>query len=260
MANEVATRKGSFSELLTTELEQNTAALPANFNISKYVKNSIALLNGNDALKEFNRKYGNEQIRLGLMTAAYSGLDASRNECYLIPYGSQINFVASWKGMMQYAKRYNKNVSHFKVDIIREGDVFEYGSKNGNDFYDHKISGIGGNKPIIGAFANCTYNDGHNQLEVMGIDEIDRVKSQSKAKNGTAWAKFPEEMYKKVVVRRLCKRILTEDDDNFDRAEDDLILTNGIDIETNTAELAKRDIAAGENTVDFVEADAKVVM
>ena len=260
MANEVATRKGSFSELLTTELEQNTAALPANFNISRYVKNSIALLNGNDALKEFNRKYGNEQIRLGLLTAAYSGLDASRGECYLIPYASQINFVASWKGMMQYAKRNNKMLHHFKVGIIHEGDVFEYGSKNGDDFYDHKITSVGGNKRIVGAYANCTYSDGHNQLEVMSIEELEAARSQSKAKNGTAWAKFQEEMFKKVVMRRLCKRILTDENDDFDRTEDELILSNGIDIETDTKELSKREIAAGENSEDFIEADAKVVM
>lgn len=260
MANEVATRKGSFSELLTTELEQNTAALPANFNISRYVKNSIALLNGNDALKEFNRKYGNEQIRLGLLTAAYSGLDASKNHCYLIPYGSQINFVASWKGMMVYAKQHNKDIDYFKVGIIREGDTFECGSKNGDDYYEHKMSGVGLKKPIVGAFANCRYKDGHCQLEVMDIGELDNAKSQSKAKNGTAWGRFPEEMYRKVVMRRLCKRILEDEEDDFDKSQEDLILTNGIDIETNTAELAKREIAAGENSEDFIESDARVVM
>ena len=54
MANEVANRSATFSEVLTSELVANSEALPKGFSIPRYVKNCLALLNGNDALKEFN--------------------------------------------------------------------------------------------------------------------------------------------------------------------------------------------------------------
>jgi len=257
MANELANRNATFSEVLTSELVANSEALPKGFSIPRYVKNCIALLNGNDALKEFNKKYGNEQIKIGLLTAAYSGLDASQGQCFLIPYGSQINFVASWKGMTVLATRKSiKPIDHFTVSIVREGEVFQYGSDNGNDYYKHQINCIAEDKRIIGAYACCQYTDGQRQLEVMSLSELEAARSQSKARNSMAWAKFPEEMYKKVVLRRLCKRIPMDDLDPTDMD----VFNNGVDIETDTKELAKRDIAAGENSVDFVEAEVRTVM
>ena len=60
--NEVSTQN-QFSLSLQTALEESRDALPADFNIARFVQNSIALLNGNDSLIEFGKKYGTAQIK-----------------------------------------------------------------------------------------------------------------------------------------------------------------------------------------------------
>ena len=44
----------------------------------------------------------------------------------------------------------------------------------------------------------------------MSKEQLDAAKRMSKAQTGTAWKFFPEEMYKKTIIRRLCKGIPVE--------------------------------------------------
>ena len=61
----------NFSLALTNDLESNKAALPANFNVARFVQNSVALLNNNDTLAKFAKEHGTAQIKAGLMRAAF---------------------------------------------------------------------------------------------------------------------------------------------------------------------------------------------
>ena len=58
MPNEVVTAKPKFSVVLTEELNMQRDALPRDLNITRFVNNSIALLNGNETLAAFAKKYG----------------------------------------------------------------------------------------------------------------------------------------------------------------------------------------------------------
>src|SRR5690606_34881131 len=61
---------------------------------------------------------------------------------------------------------------------------------------------------ILGAFAVCLFEDGGMVYEVMSTKDIeDTRKNYSKQANGQAWTKSKGEMYKKTVLRRLCKNI-----------------------------------------------------
>ena len=59
---------------------------------------------------------------------------------------------------------------------------------------------------IIGAFAVCQFEDGGLQYDVMSRKSLDQTRKASRMANGPAW-KFEEEMFKKTVLRRLCKHI-----------------------------------------------------
>ena len=254
MANEVDVKRPSFSESLTTELTNVKDALPANFNIPRFVQNSLALLNGNDTLVKFNKQYGSAQIKTGLMRAAYLGLDALNSECYLIPYGSTINFVTSYTGMMKMVKKYSQNkVKRITVDILHEGDDIAASIEDGKKRLSMRINPLSKN-PVIGAVAQCIFDDGDVEYEVMQIDELKAVRNQSKAKNSLAWSTFTEEMYKKVVIRRLCKRITLDLDSDIIREFD-----SGIELETDQKELRNREVQANENSEDFIEVESEVV-
>ena len=196
------------AEVLANELALPSVsdALPKDFNKARFVQNAVALMNENKDLS----KYTQAQIVPGLLKGAYLGLDFFNRECYLIPYGSDLQFQIDYKGSIKLAKKYAvRPVDEIYARIVREGDEFSEEVRNNEPIINFKPKPFNNGK-IIGAFAVCQYKDGGAKVEVMSIDQLDTAKRMSKAQSGTAWKFFAEEMYKKTVIRRLCKGIPIE--------------------------------------------------
>lgn len=245
MANEVATKE-TFSTALSAELEAQKAALPENFNTARFVQNSIALLNNNDVLADFAKKHGTAQIKAGLMRGAFLGLDALNSEMYLVPYGSQLTFMPSYKGMVKLATKYStRPIKSIYAKCVREGDTFEEVIEHGNPTINFKAVPFS-DKPIIGVFAVCLYEDGGTIYEVMSKADVEQCRKSSKAKNSPAWAGFWSEMAKKTVLRRLAKSISIDMDAKAAEAFD-----SGLEL-ADSAELAKKEIAENANTEELV--------
>ena len=254
MANEVATRD-TFSTMLTTELENNRAALPADFNIARFTQNSLALLNSNDVLKKFAKQYGTTQIKVGLMRGAYLGLDSLNAEMYLIPYGSQLNFMPSYKGMVKLCMRYStRPIKSIYAKCVREGDEFEEVIIGGEPSINFKPVPFS-DKPIIGVFGICNFADGGCTYEVMSRDEVEQCRKSSKAQNSPAWKSYWSEMAKKTVLRRLSKSITLDMDAKGFEA-----MNAGLEIETDVREQVKNEIREEANQTPFdVEFDEEEV-
>lgn len=244
--NEVATKE-TFSTALSAELNANRAALPQNFNIDRYVQNAIALLNGNETLQEFAKKYGTTQIKAGLMRGAYQGLDAMQQELYLVPYGSTLNYMPSFKGMSKMAKRYSiRPVKDIYAKVVRAGDTFEEVIADGVPSINYKAVPFN-NSEIVGVFAVCLFEDGGLLYETMSREDVENCRKSSKAKNSPAWSQFWDQMACKTVIRRLCKNIELDMD-----ADSKEFFDAGTEIETNVVEVSRREIEENANTEEFV--------
>ena len=253
MPNEVATNKPKFSVALTEELNMQRDALPRDFNITRFVNNSIALLNGNEPLIKFMKQYGTDQIKMGLIRGAYLGLDAMNGEMYLVPYGSTINFMPSYIGMQKLCMKYSaRPIKTIYAKVVREGDEFSEEIVNGEPSIAFKPKAFNTGK-IVGAFAVCLYADGGMVYEVMSLNELEQCRKSSKAKNSPAWDRFTQMMYRKTVLRRLAKSIPLDMDDKLADA-----MNAGLEIETDAAELAKREIEEHGNSEELV-IDAETV-
>ena len=254
MANAVATKQTDFSTALTTELETQREALPKDFNIPRFVQNSLALLNGNDTLQDFAKANGTTQIKHGLLRGAYLGLDALNNEMYLVPYGKTLNFMPSYKGMVKLAQKYStREIKTIYAKGVREGDEFEEVIDHGEPSINFKAVPFN-DKPVIGVFAVCQYKDGGMVYEVMSRADVEQCRKSSKAKNSPAWSSFWLEMAKKTVLRRLCKNLSIDMDAKTAEAFD-----SGLEIETDVKELAKKEIEENANTEELViESEATV--
>ena len=236
----------SFSLALTNDLESQRAALPADFNIPRFVQNSVALLNGNDTLMEFARKHGTAQIKAGLMRGAYQGLDALNGEMYLVPYGSTLNFMQSYKGDVKMVKKYSQRpIKDIYAKLVRQGDVFEESIVNGEQTINFKPMPFN-DGDIVGAFAVCLYQDGGMICDSMSLKDLENTRSASKAKNSPAWSRFTGQMYLKTVLHRLCKHLSIDMDANARAAFD-----AGTEMETDAAELSSREISENANTEDL---------
>ena len=193
------------SIVLTSELERPSVieALPSDFNRARFVQNTVALVQGSDEL------FRMPQAKLVpvLLKGAYLGLDFFNKECYAVPYGQQLQFMPSYKGMVKLCKRFSRRpLTDVYAHVVRDGDEFESGMEDGHEYVRFKPKPFN-DAPIVGAFAVAQYADGGIKVEVMSKAQLDAVKRMSKAQSGTAWKFFADEMYRKVCVRRLCKGI-----------------------------------------------------
>ena len=241
-------KKDAFSTALMESLNEQKAALPSDFNVTRFVQNSVALLNGNEVLMDFAKKNptGIAQIKAGLMRGAFLGLDALNQEMYLVPYGSTLNFMASYKGMVKMATKYaTRPIKSIYAKVVREGDEFQEVIIGGEPSINFKPKPFN-NGPIIGAFAVCQFSDGGIQYEAMSRDDIEQCRKHSKAKNGPAW-NFYSEMAKKTVLRRLSKHLPIDMDA---RAKE--MFEAGTEMETDEKELADREIAENGNSEELV--------
>lgn len=176
-------------------------ALPGDLNTQRFVQNAIAAVSGNEQLA----RYTPAQLAPAIMRGAMLGLDFFNKEAYLVPYGQQVQFQPSYTGLVKIAKKYG-HVTDVKAEVVREGDVFEMEMENGRQTLRFEPKPFN-DAPIVGAFAVATMDDGTTRVERMTKRQLDNVKMTSKAQGGNAWKLFPEEMYRKTVVRRLCKGI-----------------------------------------------------
>lgn len=245
MTNEVATTQKSFSVVLTEKLDSVSEALPKDFNKARFVQNALALVNDNPNIA----KYGQAKIMSGLLKGAYLGLDFYSKECYLVPYGNDLNYQTDYRGAKKLAKKYSiRPIKDIYAKLVREGDEFEEAIEHGEQFINFRPKAFN-DAPIIGAFAVCLYEDGGCQYDTMSLADLENTRKSSKASNSPAWKNFTGEMYKKTVLHRLCKHIELD----FENPTQRSLFADGMEIETDTEKIVEAEINKNANTVDFDE-------
>ena len=248
--NEVAL---TFGEQLTDKLIDVEQALPKDFNKTRFVQNSLAVLNEKPELAKINKN----QLMLGLLKGAYLGLDFHNKECYLIAYGNSVQFQTDYKGEIKFTKRYSiRPIKDIYAKVVRDGDEFEEKIIDGQASVNFKPKAFN-NGAILGAFAVCLFEDGGMIYETMSKDDIENVRtSYSKSANSKAWKNSFDEMAKKTVLRRLCKHI----DCDFESIEARNAWEDGSDTEFPVVE-RERDTTVVDAfaTDDVIDAEIKEV-
>lgn len=235
----------NFSIVLADKLDSVSDALPKDFNKARFVQNALALVNENPNIA----KYGQQKIMAGLLKGAYLGLDFYSKECYLVPYGNDLNYQTDYRGAKKLAKKYSiRPIKDIYAKLVHEGDLFEEKIVDGDQSFDFKPKPFNDGK-IIGAFAVVLYTDGGIAYDTMSLADLENTRKSSKASNSPAWKNFTGEMYKKTVLHRLCKHIELD----FENPTQQNMFLSGMEIETDQQKIAENEIAENENSVDFPE-------
>ena len=244
----------NFSIVLADKLDSVSDALPKDFNKARFVQNALALVNENPNIA----KYGQQKIMAGLLKGAYLGLDFYSKECYLVPYGNDLNYQTDYRGAKKLAKKYSiRPIKDIYAKLVHDGDLFEEKIIGGEQSFDFKPKPFNDGK-IIGAFAVVLYTDGGMAYDTMSLADLENTRKASKASNSPAWKNFTGEMYKKTVLHRLCKHIELD----FENPTQQNMFLSGMDIETDQQKIAENEIAENANSVDFPEdvvVESKVV-
>lgn len=238
----------NFSIVLADKLDSVSDALPKDFNKARFVQNALALVNENPNIA----KYGQQKIMAGLLKGAYLGLDFYSKECYLVPYGNDLNYQTDYRGAKKLAKKYSiRPIKDIYAKLVHDGDLFEEKIVDGEQSFDFKPKPFNDGK-IIGAFAVVLYTDGGMAYDTMSLADLENTRKASKASNSPAWKNFTGEMYKKTVLHRLCKHIELD----FENPTQQNMFLSGMEIETDTEKIVEAEIANNANQIEFSEVDA----
>jgi recombination protein RecT len=243
MANDLILK--SVHSNLNTLLESKADALPQDFNKTRFLQNSITVLQDTKGIEKCNAL----SVARTMLKGAFLGLDFLNKECYAIPYGNSLQFQTDYKGEIKLAKKYSINpIKDIYAKLVRENDEFVEEIKDGQQIISFKPMAFNDGE-IIGAFAVCYYQDGSMIYETMSKAEIEKTrKDYSKMPNGTSWVKSTGEMYKKTVLRRLCKNISLD----FDNIEQKKAFDDGGDSEVKETKSKAKNILT-EKEVEDVE-------
>jgi recombination protein RecT len=175
-----------------------------------------------------------ESIEQVVQKYVSQGLNISKDQCYIIPYGNTLTLLTSYHGKRKQAKTY-AGVT-INSDVIYEGEVVKISTrKDGVKIIEHQPDFTKFNlDKIIGAYAIAVNENGDIVAsDIMTMQEIKRswAKGQS---GGDVHKQFPVEMCRKTVIGRLAKRFIDESDDSnkFDVIDSDMggyYVNEGID-------------------------------
>jgi recombination protein RecT len=150
---------------------------------------------------------------------AKRGLIVGNGEAYLIPYKGVVQDQIGYRGCLKIVRR-SKIVRKISAHAVFERDKFDV-VLGTDESVEHRPSLQDRGRPI-GVYATAKIDgvDGF-EIEFMTWDQVDKIRQRAPSANSPAWRDHPDEMGRKVVLKRLCKRLPTEDEIEDQMGPDD---------------------------------------
>ena len=200
-------------------------ALPPHVTPDKFVRVLMTAVQQTPKLLEADR----QSLYQAAMKSASDGLLCDGREAALVTFNTKQGPVVQYMPMIAGILKKVRNSGELEsitAQVVYENDVFDFvlGDK---EHIDHHWPALGKDrgKPI-GAYAIAHIKGGGIYREVMTEAQITAVRDVSRAKDSGPWSgPFADEMRRKTVLRRLCKRlpmstdleaVITRDDELFD--------------------------------------------
>jgi recombination protein RecT len=193
--------------------------LPPNYSVENAMKSAwLILQNTVDKDKRpVLQVCTRDSIANALLDMAVQGLNPAKKQGYFIAYGRQLTFQRSYFGTMAVTKRVAGAKDIF-AELVYKGDEFRYEIRNGNKSITKHEQSIENVDPdnIVAAYCTIVFDDDRQFTDIMTWAEIQKAWSKSKmnlVKEGSTHKEFAQEMARKTVINRACKRYLNSSDD-----------------------------------------------
>lgn len=137
------------------------------------------------------------------------GLEPDGRRAHLIPFRNnqkgivECQLIIDYKGLVELCYR-SGVVANIHSDIVCENDVFLY---DRGELVEHKIDFRRPRGEMYAAYCLVRMKDGTEKCEVLTKQEIDGIRSRSKAGKSGPWVTDYNEMAKKTAFRRVSKWI-----------------------------------------------------
>lgn len=196
-----------------------------------------------------------------LLTLSQLGIEPDGRRAHLIPFENkkrgctEVQLMIDYKGLAELIIR-SGLVSYLHADVVCDKDDFEY---NRGELVKHTINFREPRGAIYAAYCICKFKDGSEKCDVMSVDEIEAIRSRSRAAQSGPWVTDWSEMAKKTVFRRLSKwlPLSPEFRDAIESDEDTTIDISPTSFETEAQPKSKPHITA-KSTAETTEPEAPV--
>lgn len=222
MSNELAPME-AFRGTLTKMQPEFTAALPTQITPDKFIRTVMTAVGINPALLSTDRR----TLLAACMRCAQDGLLPDGREAALVIFNSRdgktCSYMPMYAGILKRARN-SGDIASIAAHVVYENDQFEY-ELGDDERIVHKPMMRGDRGSPFMAYAIAKTKDGAVYREVMSVQEIEKVRSSSRASQSGPWVQWWDEMAKKTVFRRLAKRlpssadldrVFESDNDTFD--------------------------------------------
>lgn len=200
---------------LTQMAPQFQAALPAHISVEKFTRVALTAIQNNPDLAT---KADRTSLFGSCVRLAQDGLLPDGREAAIVMFGNKAQAMPMIAGVLKKIRQ-SGDVAKVSAQVVYEHDEFVWHLGFDEDVTHNppRLDQPRG-KPI-GAYATAVLKDGSKLLEVMSLEEIEKVRAVSRAAKNGPWVSWWGEMARKTVMRRLSKRLPMSTDlaDELDR-------------------------------------------
>lgn len=190
---------------LTRMQTEFAMALPPQISAEKFVRITVTAIQMNPTLISADRR----SLLGACMKAAQDGLLLDGREAALVIFnskdGAKVQYMPMIGGLLKKLRN-SGELASISANIVREKDKFDY-CLGDDEKIKHKPALVGDRGEVIAVYAIAKTKDGSIYREVMSVDEVERVRASSRARGAGPWTDWWDEMAKKTVIRRICKRL-----------------------------------------------------
>ncbi|WP_246676631.1 recombinase RecT [Mesorhizobium sp. B1-1-5] len=209
---------------------QFQAALPAHIPVERFARVVMTAIQNNGDLLGCSRR----SLFNAAMKAAQDGLLPDGREGAMVPYKGEVTWMPMVGGIRKKARN-SGEIATWDVHAVFANDAFEY-ELGDNPFIRHKPT-LANRGALIAVYSVATLKTGEKSRDVMSVEDVEKIRSKSRAQNGP-WKDpvFYPEMAKKTVARRHSKVLpMSSDLDDLIRRDDGLYDLKGAQEEAAAA-------------------------
>jgi recombination protein RecT len=204
--SQIAVREKESKTLVFAAQKQFDVSNEYKMNFNREAGFAIQILCNNQALL----KCDPESIKHSVVNIALTGLtlNPALKYAYLIPRKQKCVLDISYIGMIKILTDAGA-VKNVDAGVIYSNDKYDY--RRGSDPYFKHSPAISNRGEKIGAYAIAFLRDGGFQFEILGKEEIEKIRATSEsyssesARKFSPWETWEDEMWKKSALKRLFK-------------------------------------------------------
>lgn len=199
-----------FKQDLNSLIDRKELALPSNVTPEAFRNAAVVAVQDNPDILRCDAA----SVMKSLRTIAAAGLVPDGREAAIVPFKGTAQAMPMVFGLIKMARR-SGDVKDIRAHLVYQGELdqglFEY-VVGDEEALTHKPILFGEKGPAVAAYAIAKLKDGTIVREFMDRDQIEKVRKSSPQQRGKEnpqgiWQQWTEEMWRKTVIRRLCKRL-----------------------------------------------------